>query len=281
MKYLNRDDYLSIGESLNYGQQIRVNHSSNGCDGSSKSLLIKRKDNGEITAYCFRCGLSGYYSNSTLKNTKARILSLPDNEEVGNTGSKGRYDSLHNAGRFKVDDWNPHARAWIRQYGITDKEIQDAGIFYVDSPINRVILPVCNNGEISSYQTRKILAEDTAPKYLSYTITDDVHFIPWSAGGTTDTITIVEDYISGIKCARYTDVLVLHSTNLRDIHLKFLIFKKYIRHIIFLDDDNPKVRMAALKNSKLISRFGHAIIVYSNGRDPKDHSDLELKEILT
>ena len=96
----------------------------------------------------------------------------------------------------------------------------------------------------------------------------------------TDNIVLVEDTLSGIKCARYCDALVLHSTSLSRKAVNFLIHRQYKYCIIFLDDDNIQVKRNALKIKNLIDKFGTAVIIQSGGRDPKEHSDLELQEIL-
>ena len=55
MARLNKEDYLEIGQGLECGQKVRVSHDTAECSGSSKSLLIERKEDGTISAYCFRC----------------------------------------------------------------------------------------------------------------------------------------------------------------------------------------------------------------------------------
>jgi hypothetical protein len=281
---LNREDYLEIGETLDLGQKIRINHESPDCSGNSKSLLITRKENGDINAYCFRCGSrGGVYNTSRYKALKSRTIIDSTSEvlpvNIGSNETLSRFTTLVTTGSKTIAEWPPKARLWITRYGITQDEVTKHGIFYSDT-INRVVLPVYDASDIQSYQTRKIYDDDTGPKYLSYNILDGIHHMAYN-GGYSDILVMVEDYLSGIICSRYCDVLILQSTSLLDKHLNFLLYKKYKEHIIFLDDDNLQVKKNALKIKNNISKFGgNANIVSSGGRDPKEHSDPELRFLL-
>src|SRR5688572_27523250 len=57
---LAKDEFLPYAPSKK--GRVRVNHKGGHCSGESESLLITRNDNDEISAFCFRCGASGYYS---------------------------------------------------------------------------------------------------------------------------------------------------------------------------------------------------------------------------
>ena len=276
------------GEELDAGQAVRVNHVSSSCAGSSKSMLIRRNEDGAtINVKCFRCGGYGIYSTKATLKSKifggASTGSGEGNERelqvsTGRDEAVERYNLLSRGGVRNVEEWSPKARLWINKYGLTDKEIQDNGIFYSNDD-RRIILPVYGADDVQSYQTRKVYDEDTRPKYLSYTITSGIHLIP-ARSGRTDSICLVEDTISGIKCSRYVDTLVLHTTNLSQEHKKFLLKSKYDKHIIFLDDDNLTVKKNTLRIKKWLDKFSYTKLVQSGGRDPKEHSDSELIEIL-
>ena len=68
MKYLQYEDFLDAAKNCREGEKIRVNHDVPDCYGTSKSMIIERKTNGDVTAYCFRCGKSGRYRTFTLKS---------------------------------------------------------------------------------------------------------------------------------------------------------------------------------------------------------------------
>ena len=63
---------------------------------------------------------------------------------------------------------------------------------------------------------------------------------------------------------------------------RYIIFMKgrYDNHIIFLDDDTLMVKQNAMKIKRFIDKFSNSMIIQSNGKDPKEHTDAELKEIL-
>ena len=290
---LDRKEILAIAEGMDNGQIQRVNHSSPECSGTSKSLKIEVLEDGTVHARCYRCGGWLIHNTSTKKSLLARSKAvgisecgdgesekqLSERSDVGESNTV-YFEELLSGGIQELDEWAPTARLWIRQYGITQEEIDKHGAFY--SPDDRrIILPVYGvDGVVQSFQTRRVYTEDTKPKYLTYILSGGIHFILGSRQPSS-CITIVEDYISGIKCARYTDVLVLHCTTLSPEHLKFLLHKHYNAHIIFLDDDNTQVKLNALKIKNLINKFSYARIIHSDGRDPKEHSDTELEELLT
>jgi hypothetical protein len=97
----------------------------------------------------------------------------------------------------------------------------------------------------------------------------------------TDTAVLVEDCVSGIVCSRHADAYALCGTNLHDVVLRHILRGAYSRVVVFLDDDNSTVqskqREAARKLSLL---FPTVSIHHSGGRDPKEHSDAELRRIL-
>jgi hypothetical protein len=44
-----------IGFAPSHIGKIRANHSADYCEGGSKSMIVERKDNGDLHAHCFRC----------------------------------------------------------------------------------------------------------------------------------------------------------------------------------------------------------------------------------
>ena len=272
MNYLNYDDFLEIGENLEYGQKVRVNHINSDCDGSSKSMLIERKDNGDISAYCFRCGGRGFYGSKTA--LKSKILGEASTTE---SHDANRSREIPSDAEADITAWPSAARVWLRRYGITDKEITDARITYSAS-LNRLILPVFDNDGLASYQTRKVHDRDTAPKYLSVRNRNSPNTF---GGGNGSTIVLVEDTVSGIKVARFFPTLVLNGTSLQDHHLKYIISGNFSCFYVWLDDDNPIVQKNALKIKKTLDKLGVCTVVHTDGKDPKEHTDDEIKEILT
>lgn len=274
MAYLKWDDFLEQGQELSLGEKVRVNHSSASCDGSSNSMLIERKDNGDISAYCFRCGRSGYYGcYSTPKSSK-----VGEGHDVTATGigPDGYKYTIPLGSTADINQWPVYARHWLRKAGITDEEVEQHGILY-NSGIDRVILPVYSGDELAFYQTRQVNDTDGKPKYLTYSNFAVSNVI---SNCDSDTVVLVEDYLSGIKVGRQFDCLVLHGTKILDYHLKTLIDKEYKKFIIWLDDDNLQVKRNTLSNKQLLDKIGQCVVIHTYGKDPKDHSDDEIREFV-
>ena len=257
---------------IDIGRIVRINHNSDYCSGHSKSLKIERKEDG-LYAKCYRCGRYGksvrYYS-TTPKSGKVKSRS----ENNGGCTTHIAAELPRTPEITRVEEWPKPAREWIRQY-ITDREVENNGICYVPS-IGRIRIDV----GLGAYQTRRVYGWDEKPKYLTYGVTNSTLFHLRTNRNGNDICVIVEDVISCIKCSRYCDSIALLSTSLQDQHIKFLYSQRYPKVIIFFDDDNITVRKNAEKCRKVLSKFTNVTVVHSNGRDPKEHTDSELEELL-
>jgi len=277
MTYLSRDEKAELSDTYSYlsnGQSVRVNHNTSDCSGDSKSMLIRRDDNGVLNFKCYRCGCFGrdiHYAKAALKSKLSG--------ETGTTepSHANRSREIPSDAEKDITLWPSAARVWLRRYGITDKEIEDAGIVYSDG-LNRLILPVFDNDGLASYQTRKIYDRDTAPKYLSVRNRNS----PNSFGGNNgSTLVLVEDTVSGIKTARVFPTLVLNGTSLQDHHVKYIISGNFSCFYVWLDDDNPTVQKNALKIKKTLDKLGTCEVIHTDGKDPKEHTEDEIRSILT
>jgi len=277
MSKLPFSEVLVIKDMYDYlesGQSIRVNHDSPDCDGSSNSMIVERKDDGNLSIYCFRCGRRGFYgSGITLKSKEAR--------EGCNTTQANDYKLSPKSlpeGDSRVESWPPEARAWIRRGRITDEEVLRYGIIY--SPvIRRVIIPwYDDNGNLCHYQTRKIHDEDTGPKYLSYWNSRDPVILGGSRVGNR--MVFVEDYLSGMRIARYCPVTVLLGVNLLEQHILFMVEHGYTEFLVWLDDDRFQVRTAQLNIKRTLDKIGKCLIYHGKGVDPKELTDTQIQQLL-
>lgn len=279
MVWLPRNEQKELAETYEYlsrGESIRINHNTTDCQGDSKSMVIKRGDtDGVLYFKCYRCdgfGKSGGYRNTTLKSKSSGTAS-----STHTSSNRSDYRIPEDANE-NINEWPAKARLWIRQYGITDKEVEDNGIVYSAS-LGRVCLPVYDNvnGDLLFYQTRNIYPDrDTLSKYLTFRNTDGI----LALGSSGTIIVLVEDMLSAIKVSRCTPALCLFGTLVRDVHLKWLISNNYKKFIIWLDDDNIQVRKNALKNKNMLDKLGECIILHTDGKDPKEHDDKSIEEIL-
>lgn len=270
--FLNRDDYLEVGKTLEPGQKMRINHDTHDCSGESKSLLIERKEDGTIYAKCYRCGLYGSYRKDKLrhKRIKKGHDHTPSYLSVSRKTIAIPTDAEHDPSRF-----SPRATAWLRRYGILDEEIREHGICY-SARDRRLILPVFDSDGLALMQTRRLYDDDTRPKYITYRNRDCVKKI--FITDHTDTVVLTEDYLSAIKCGRIQNSIPLLSTELSDLAL--CTIKEFKRVIIFLDDDNRivKLKQIALKNR--LEQFCNVKLITDVGCDPKELRTDELHRIL-
>lgn len=273
--YLEAKELFDQYESLSEGESVRINHDTEYCEGSSKSLIIKRnEEDGLLYAKCYRCGCYSKSRAVSAASLKSKLL--------GEEGSDGHTDierdnQLPDRCTSDINRWPSHAKAWVWKAGITDGEINDIPIYYSDA-ILRCVLPVYDMGRnLVSYQTRRVFREDTAPKYITY---GDNSSIIQFGDSNGELLVIVEDYLSGVRVGRHTPCLVLNGTSLQGHHLKWILYKGYTKFLLFLDDDNATVKKNQVKIKQTLDMIGNCMIYHSNGKDPKEHTDTELKEII-
>jgi len=262
-------DYLPQHE-MEVGEQVKVFHCSTGKDNDR--LYIKRTEDGYIY-FCHHCGWRGGIRESNTNYSKVK-------EKMRGTGK------LHNrivkkpclpfdsVGR--VAEWPSRAKVWVYRAGITDEELDNYGFVY--SPYyDRVFYPVYNNNVISCTIGRR-LQEDNTPKYL---IKKDKDFNDlWYSNPTgSDKVCIVEDVLSAIRCSRHVAGAALLGTNFTDSAIKVLT-DAHKEFIIFLDDDNPIVKMKQVKLKRMLELFGTVKLITKLGKDPKEFSNAQLGNLL-
>lgn len=236
----------------------RINHNTPDCRGGSKSLRIQRNSDGTIFGKCFRCGEWGM--------VKAQKSYFPVEEQEATT-TKEKFIT-------NIEDWPGKAQAWIKQYGLTEDELQWEGIAYSVRQ-RRVILPIHWNSEVIGYQARKIYDDDPGPKYITYAKAPPGNIIYHPEDSRE--ICIVEDIISSIKVGRVLDSVALLSTNINSKLLEHLT--DYSKFYIWLDMDNPQVIRQGLKLLKILGNMGETKLI-KTPKDPKYYTTDEVKSIL-
>lgn len=91
-------------------------------------------------------------------------------------------------------------------------------------------------------------------------------------------VVLVEDMLSGLRMREICDVLVLCGTELRPSALAALAKEGYQHAIVFLDADNPTVKMKARKIAQRLSWMKTSII--ETGSDPKHYPKTTLEEMI-
>lgn len=272
MQYLRYEEFVSLGQELEIGEQIHINHED--CDAgedSKRRLYIKRGDddgNDIILAYCHHCGKSGRYNDSFSKVKKAR----QGLHHV--TTSTTRDNKIPRDAITSWNDWTKEARVWVSQYGITEEESVRWGLTY-SKFYDKVCLPFRIDGDLHGFQLRA-LHKDITPKYDTRRIISPTC---WYSGKVSDTLTIVEDILSGIKCARHTSSLAVLGSGLSDEVFEFISSQGFTNFNVFLDNDNRHVKKNQLVLKNRLELLGNVKII-KELHDPKEFSDEQLKELL-
>lgn len=274
MDWLPKEDYLPYAPD-GAGETEHIHHCRDGKD-NDKLFITRCEDGYTIIAYCHHCGKRGF-ANTSESATISTLKKHYSHKRSATTSSSGYEYKLPNDCEGNPSKWDRRARVWVRRYGITNEEIEDYGIAYSPSD-TRVVLPVYDSDGLALYQTRKLLEEDTRPKYLTY---NNRHGSLWYSHPPhiSNSIVLCEDVISGIRLGRHLPAGALLGTSISDRVLN-AITNVYDTFIIFMDDDNTDVRMKQLVLKNRLELFGDVNIVHTNGRDAKEHTDAELKEIL-
>lgn len=135
-------------------------------------------------------------------------------------------------------------------------------------------VPVSNQREVVGYARRTFDPKSYRP------VTEDISkFFAWVRKPSA-TCVLTEDVLSCYRIARATpfDSIALMGTELKDGVKLALAQSDYQNVIVFLDGDNPIVRMKARKIAKSLPFLRTTVV--EDGRDPKRHTDEELCSIL-
>lgn len=268
-------EYLKKNEFVPYAPDevgtVHIHHCKDGKDNDR--LFITRCEDGlTILAYCHHCGQRGYHNEANTANIQTLKASKASRGQLSYRGGKLPSDCENDK-----SSWPSPARFWLTRYNITDREVREYGLCYSKSHA-RVVLPVYDGDGLALYQTRKIFEQDTGPKYLTYNNRANTLWFS-HISHKSSTIVLCEDILSGIRLGRQWNAAAVLGTTLTDKSLNLLV-NNYSRFIIFMDDDNPDVRMKQLMLKNRLDMFGETTIIHSNGKDAKEHTDEELREVL-
>ena len=288
MNYIPYKDFVSHGENLVAGEQIRINHTD--CpDGedTKRRLYIKRTEDGNnLLAYCHNCGNSGYYAQTNFgyASTKKGTGSTGTRKESKGGSGKSFYGStIPSDYERKESSWSKRGRVWITKYGITSLEIEKYRLGWSEQR-NAILMPIYRKGVLLGIQHRTF--EEDHPKYVTKAIHNPLW---WYSGdysttimGATSGLCIVEDIVSGIKCSRFVPAIALLGANLSEECAAFIselnIDKSKIK--LFLDNDNRQIKLNQLKIKGILEQMGYTVTIIKQNKDPKECSDNQLRELL-
>lgn len=254
------------------------------CKGPHENECFVTYDNGY---HCFSCGVSSI-ENEDKYCFKPRILQsnnvyLPDT--IIKDYSKFPVEIMHwlyNYSLYKDD---------IKKYNIMyvpyDKFLTKSGLeFSGDS----LIFPIINDDmEIVYYQRRFF------PKKQILTVGNrDCLFVTeqQKVNSFSDTIILVEDYISAIRVGQICPCICLFGTSLKQTQLNYIL-RHYSNVITWLDGDDPGQAGAHKISKRFVTEFSMNTKSFSfkpricqinnicTEKDPKEYTNTEIEGILS
>lgn len=270
MKYPEKD-WLEVAKKLPQGGQQRM-LCSEGCGGDN-SQLVSHNDKG-YSRYCFRC-----------KETKFEPAGLRTIEQIERT-RKERALVLNGMGGDKVtlpsdftSDIPAKAAIWFYKYGISAELARAYNIGYTPS-LNRVVLPVYEDGELVTLQMRAI-DEWTKPKYLNPSVKNMSRLLFDSrinGYGKPERVTvIVEDILSAIKIGKVHHATSILGTNMTAIRAAKIAALNHTA-LVWLDGDKAGVD-GAIQAKKQLELQNVRVININTEHDPKTYSLDEIRRL--
>lgn len=272
MDRMTADEFVPLAPS--HGK-VRVNHTSDSCSGGRDSMVVERKEDGSIHAYCFRCGARGYAGADGYRKSATELR-----EKFGGVRSdvgRGPVRSKPESGGVKGYGGFPaHVRAWLSGAGLSPAAVDAHDCEYFDRE-DALYIGVLQVDRMIGWVRRSFNPKDYRPVPL---VSMDRFYGHWwtpEAG----TVVLTEDVLSAYRCFVDSkhDSISLMGTEIRDTIVDTILLHRYHTAIVFLDGDNPTVRMKARKIAKRLPFLSTRII--EDGRDPKRHSKEELTCLLT
>lgn len=253
------------------GAQVNICHTDCPAGEDRRSrLYIKRTLDNVVVAYCHNCGETGVHKDQTYRNVYGLLQKL-------RSDVKERPEQIRLPKDYDPNprNWPNEARLWPLRYGIKEEELQRHRFGFSEC-LGRVLIPLYFDGELCAYQTRRIFKEDTLSKYLTKKRKDVKEPIFWVGDGPE--LVLCEDALSAIKVGRYKPAAaVLGSNPSNDLVTEICRDREKIT--VFFDNDNAKVKRDQLRIKKLCGLLCSGEIIYAE-KDPKEHSDEELKYVL-
>lgn len=248
------DEYLDPIEFVHLAPREAGTRGSRHCGSSNnKALQITRKDNGDIVAFCHRCGRKGVHRNPLLQYRVPKELS-----------SNNRIKPY--IGGLGIEHWPAEARVRFVRYGITPEEAQEAGWRY-NKDIHRLVRLIPNS---TSWICRRIFDHDPDTRKELKFNNEYKHFPQEIVGNNKDSLVVVEDWLSAYKITKTgkDSALCLYGVNMTDTTFYRIIKEGYKNYYIWLDNDKPAVKRQQIRLRDKIAMLAKCNIILTDV-DPK------------
>lgn len=272
--YVNMHEVFALHpelEDMEDGEQVHYNHPNCEAGADTKKRLFIKRDENVWVAWCHHCNQKGYRKHGKVNHIKRR-----NREEV--------HKDLYLPADFTTDPALCHvlANAWYHKYGITNEERRHYRLGWSDKE-QRAILPVWEQGELVCYQRRRLLPNDTGPKYTTARRVGSGNAVfngGYGEGMSGDIMVLTEDILSAIVVGRQVTTTALLGVFLPEVQVPHVLRFSPIEVLIWLDDDNPAVRTAQRQIVRRLSPYAEVRKVTGMDRDPKELSDEAIKQLL-
>lgn len=259
--------------------KIRVNHASDECKGDSQSLLVERTPDGAASCFCFRCGGRGYF------RFDRRYVPPAERHRHAHLSRVRDATGLDLPADLSLDLGRP-AREWLAKAGLPSSVITEREFKWSENE-QGLYIPV--HKELSAFGPRLAgyIKRSFSPKdYRTLRIDAGGLWGLYRQGGATPVqgvvpdgpLVLTEDVLSALRVAKYADAMALCGTELHPEAASLILTEGWKRAIVFLDGDNPTVKMKARKIASRLSWLVSEVV--ETGKDPKNHTDDELLTLI-
>lgn len=250
---------------------VRINHCKPG--HNNRSFYLTRSPQGDkIIAYCHHCCKKGIYN---LSPTEWSPTPTPMVEANGLDPFKKfkvpTLDTYHCDARWlkiPFEDLSLQIRKWWFKSGLLVSEYEALGIKLLDG--SRFAIPLTENFKnVTGLAFRQF--SDSGPKWL---ILGKKAVHPFTYSDTpSDTLVVVEDYLSAIRISRFANALPLMGTNLSGVNFSQVLAwisknRNKRKVLIWLDNDSSQVIQLAEKIYKKLVPVCNCQII-TETKEPK------------
>lgn len=263
---MNKQTILSLADGLGL-DETKAGLICPFCKGGlnkDKSFVVTRKIDG-VLYYCYRAKCS---EKGMLLSIDRELLKGPRKNEKIFVPKYYEYDTI---------PITEEQGEWFNgKYDIRYSELVRAGVRY-NPTRGSYVYPIRDFRGYDIGVEDRVYDGSRELKSIHYWFNDapKIHFTSIMVQ-QQESITLVEDMLSGIKCARYTPTVVALGTALNQ---KIEYIRRLTRNLqLYLDRD---ALSKALGYKRKYGMFFDSISIISTEHDPKDTDSEELKKLLT
>lgn len=258
------EEFVPLATNLPVGQSMRADHS---CMGVSQGTLMISRSVGKLTAYCFRCGGTGFQSEQESLEDKLQRMAGERHADAEAQASL----NLPEPRVYALNEWPRDAALWLYKPGFSPSMIDKLGAYWCPA-LGRVVLPVMEDDRAVFWQARSVKRQ---PKILSPRMPRRGVVARFGHG---DTLVLCEDTLSAYKVGQITEAWSLLGTKLLPAALtRILELNKPV--VTWLDSDKAG-QDGATKIQRALRAYGIHVRNIVTRKDPKLYTKSYIEEKL-